>query len=101
MTDKNETQIRAALAPDRDEALLALPRVRMEVARALLPNSPRQAASVAMQAVAVGLLTRIPLRLANVAGLGFGLCLDNPTLPGSVRNFVCERALHMIRPMPW
>ena len=69
MTDKNEVQVKVALAPDRDEALLALPRVRMEVARKLLANSPRQAASIAMQAVAVGLLTRIPLRLANVVDL--------------------------------
>ena len=83
MTAKNEARIKEALVPARDEALLALPDVLMAVARSLLADSPRQAASVAMQAVAVGLLTRIPLRLANVVGLRLDehLQREDPTQP--------------------
>lgn len=83
MTAKNERQIRTALTPACDEALLALPQARMEVARRMQAESPRQAATIAMRAVAIGLLLHIPLRLANVAGLRLDQHLQraDPTQP--------------------
>lgn len=69
MTQKNEASIRAAMTPAHDEALLLLPGALLRAARTLRPTAPREAAALALRAVAVEILTKIPLRLANLVGL--------------------------------
>ena len=69
MTEKNEKLIRAASAPVADCKLLELAEALMKAARKLLPKSPRQANSLALQAMAVEILSKTPLRLANLVGL--------------------------------
>lgn len=69
MTEKNEKLIRSASAPSADRKLLELAEALMEAARKLLPKSPRQANSLALQAVAIEILSKTPLRLANLVGL--------------------------------
>jgi integrase len=69
MTEKNQRAIATALMPERDARLLGLPKALMAAAEQLLPQSPRKAATIALRAVAIAFLTRVPLRLANVTGL--------------------------------
>lgn len=69
MTEKNQRSIAEAMEPERERLLLELPTALMAVARRLRPTAPRQAASMALRAVALQFLSRIPLRLANVVGL--------------------------------
>lgn len=69
MTEKNERSVREIMQPDRLEKLLALPDALMQAARQLRVTSPNQARSLALRAVAIGILLRLPLRLANLAGM--------------------------------
>lgn len=69
MTEKNQQRINAAMEPKHYDLLLALPTALMATARRLRPTAPRQAASIALRAVALQFLSYIPLRLANVVGL--------------------------------
>jgi integrase len=80
MTEKNMLHIRQMLEPQREARLHALPQMLMNQARILRVTAPRQAASIAMRAVAIELLTNIPLRLANVTGLRLDqhLCRADP-----------------------
>ena len=69
MTEKNERAVRAALNPARQARLLALPEGLLAAARELRGSAPRQAASLALRAVALELLLRRPLRLDNLIRL--------------------------------
>ena len=81
ITDKNKNHIEAMLEPDREAKLYAMPQALMNAARQLRAASPRQAASLALRAVAIELLTHIPFRLANVVGLRLDqhVCRADPT----------------------
>jgi integrase len=69
MTRKNSTHIRQMQHPEREARLLLLPQSLMDVARKLKEHTPKAAAGVAMRAVAIGLLTGIPIRLKNLISL--------------------------------
>ncbi len=80
ITKKNRSHIEAMLEPRREAKLYALPSTLMKAARHLRLAAPHQAASLALRAVAIELLTHIPLRLANVIGLRLDvhLCRADP-----------------------
>ena len=69
MTPKNRKTVDAAMTPKVNQDLLELPAALMEAAYAIRAVSPREAVGLAQRALAVGILTRIPLRLANLIGL--------------------------------
>lgn len=69
MTETNQRLMTEALDPSRDEKLLALPDAFFEAAYARLASDPRRAASDAMRALGIAILSRAPLRLANICGL--------------------------------
>ena len=69
MTAKNQDTLGALQDPARLQLLLHLPDALMRDARKLLEKAPRQAASIALRATAIALLTKIPLRLGNLVGL--------------------------------
>ncbi len=69
MTEKNSRLVRQAMDPRREALLLELPNALMKTARLLRPTSPRQAASLALRAVVIEILNKIPLRLGNLIGL--------------------------------
>ncbi|MGK7870988.1 tyrosine-type recombinase/integrase [Falsiroseomonas sp. E2-1-a20] len=78
MTEKNERQIREIMQPARHEELMQLPKAFMEAARLLRATSPDQARSLALRAVLVGILTKLPVRLANLVGLRLDRHLQRP-----------------------
>ncbi len=78
MTEANTRLMREALDPERDAALLAAPYALLQAAYELLPARPLQAASLAMRALGIGLLTRAPLRLANIFMLRLDRHLHRP-----------------------
>ncbi|MDT8351883.1 tyrosine-type recombinase/integrase [Roseomonas mucosa] len=69
MTGRNQRCMEAVMQPAIQERLKALPAALMQAARELRDGAPAQARSLAMRAVAVGILSCLPLRLANLAGL--------------------------------
>lgn len=69
MTPKNDARIRAAMLPSHESKLRELPTAYLEAARELLAESPRQACSLALRGTVIQLLSRRPLRLANLRGL--------------------------------
>ncbi|ATR19506.1 hypothetical protein CTJ15_03835 (plasmid) [Roseomonas sp. FDAARGOS_362] len=69
MTRRNQRCMEAVMRPDMQDRLKALPAALMQAARGLRERAPAQARSLAMRAVAVGILSCLPLRLANLAGL--------------------------------
>ena len=69
MTEKNQRCINEVMEPERESRLLELPTALIAIARRLRPTAPRQAASMALRAVAIQFLSYHPLRLANVVGL--------------------------------
>jgi integrase len=71
MTQKNMRTVRDALVPWREARLLALPEGLMKAARKLHEKAPAKAAGLAMRALAIEILTKLPLRLANLTGLRF------------------------------
>ncbi|USQ74426.1 hypothetical protein NF552_24195 (plasmid) [Roseomonas mucosa] len=78
MTLRNERTMQAILQPDKLTALLELPGVLMGAARRLRDEAPPQARSLAMRALAIAILTHLPLRLANLAGLDLDRNLYRP-----------------------
>ena len=80
MTEKNELAIHKMMEPSRLALLLELPETLMRAARHLLRTSPKQAASLAMRGVAIGLLSKNPLRLDNVIHLRMDQHLQRPDL---------------------
>ena len=91
MTKHNRKTITDIIQPGRVELLLSLPAALMDVACELRPTAPAQARSLALRATTIGLLTQIPLRLKNLAGLRLDLHLHRPDL----RN---EAISHVIIP---
>ncbi len=69
MTEKNERTVREILMPAREVKLLQLPDALMKAARKLQEKSPVAAARLAWRAVAIEILTRLPLRLQNLIDL--------------------------------
>ncbi|WP_171979242.1 tyrosine-type recombinase/integrase, partial [Roseomonas sp. TAS13] len=69
MTRRNQRCMEAVMRPATQERLKGLPAALMQAARGLRDRAPAQARSLAMRAVAVGILSCLPLRLANLAGL--------------------------------
>jgi site-specific recombinase XerD len=78
MTPKNRQTIDGIMVPDREAKLLALPSALMAAAELLRATAPLQAASLAMRALAIEFLSRIPLRLANLIGLRIDRHLQRP-----------------------
>ncbi len=78
LSPKNARTMREALDPPRDEALRGLPDALLKAAVALRDSQPQRAAALAMRAVGVALLTRVPLRPANVLTLRFDRHLHRP-----------------------
>lgn len=69
MTEKNESRVRQTLEPSRDAKFLELAEQLMQSARQLRLTAPRLASGLAMRAVLIELLSKIPVRLANLVGL--------------------------------
>lgn len=69
MTKKNMTHVRQMQVPEREAKLLLLPRGLLKAAHKLKEQTPKAAASVAMRAAAIGLLTGAPIRLQNLINL--------------------------------
>ena len=69
MTEKNEKTIRKAMDPACEAKLLQLPAVLSSIARQTLATNPVQAAQYFWRALAIEILTAVPLRLANLCGL--------------------------------
>jgi integrase len=69
MTQKNARTVREVLVPHREAKLLALPEGLMKAARKQRENAPAKAASLAMRALAIEILSKLPVRLANLTGL--------------------------------
>ncbi len=80
MTQKNARTVRDVLVPWREATLLALPDGLMKAARKLREKAPVKAASLAMRALAIEILTKLPVRLANLTGLRFDLHLHRSNL---------------------
>ena len=78
MTPKNEASIRAMTTPQHDKDMLQLPAAFMRAARELLPTHPLEAKTLAMRAVAIEILSRVPLRLGNLSGLRLDRHLQRP-----------------------
>ena len=71
MTEKNERAIAAVMQPGCERRLLELPDAYMAAARKRLATEPREAAGLALRALAIEILTTYPFRLANLLGLRF------------------------------
>jgi integrase len=69
MTEKNSTHVRRILDPKTEARFLEMPAGLMAAARKLRLKAPAQAAGLAMRAMAIGLLTSLPLRLSNTVNL--------------------------------
>jgi integrase len=69
MTEKNERCVRLMRHPVRRENLKQLPAALMAAAHDLLAESPADAAVLALRATAIGLLSRLPIRLKNLLDL--------------------------------
>ena len=78
MTEKNERRVREVMQPGRLDRLKQLPDALMDAARQLRATAPRQAYTLALRAVAIGILTRLPIRLANLTGLRLDRHLHRP-----------------------
>ena len=69
MTDKNIKTIEAITIPDRRFAMVTTPEALIAMARKSLAISPSRATSVAMRAVAIEFLLKLPIRLQNLINL--------------------------------
>jgi integrase len=78
MTPKNEASIREMMTPQREADFLELPDAFMRAARKLRLTDPPEAKTLAMRAVAIEILTKIPLRLSNLRGLRLDRHLQRP-----------------------
>ena len=78
MTAKNEASIRAMMTPQREADFLELPEAFLRAARKLRLTAPAEAKTLAMRALAIEILTKIPLRLANLRGLRLDRHLQRP-----------------------
>jgi Phage integrase family len=78
LTDKNLALIRQVLTPGVWKRVVQLPLVMMATARSQRGYAPLQAAVTAQLAVAIGILTCAPVRLANLSAIRLGANLIKP-----------------------
>jgi hypothetical protein len=71
MTGKNERAIAAVMEPGCERRLIELPEAFMNAARQRRATDPREAAGLALRALAIEILTTYPFRLANLLTLRF------------------------------
>jgi Phage integrase family len=82
-TDKNATLIRQVLAPDIWDLVVNLPFRMMAEARRQRARAPVQSAVMAQLAVAIAILTIVPVRIKNLTEIRLGLNLSKPGRLGS------------------
>ena len=82
-TEKNAALIRQVLAPDIWDRVINLPFRMMAEARRDRARAPVQSAVKAQIAVAIAILTIVPLRIKNLTQIRLGLNLNKPGGPGS------------------
>jgi integrase-like protein len=82
-TEKNAALIRQVLAPDIWDRVVNLPFRMMAEARRERARAPVQSAVKAQIAVAIALLTIVPVRIKNLTEIRLGLNLSKPGGPGS------------------
>jgi Phage integrase family len=82
-TEKNAALIRQVLAPDIWDRVINLPFRMMAEARRDRGRAPVQSAVKAQIAVAIAILTIVPLRIKNLTQIRLGLNLNKPGGPGS------------------
>ena len=82
-TEKNATLIRQVLAPNVWDIVVNLPFRMMAEARRDRARAPVQSAVKAQIAVAIALLTIVPVRIKNLTEIRLGLNLSKPGGPGS------------------
>ena len=82
-TEKNATLIRQILAPNIWDLVVNLPFRMMAEARRDRARAPVQSAVKAQIAVAIALLTIVPVRIKNLTEIRLGLNLSKPGGPGS------------------
>jgi hypothetical protein len=82
-TDKNATLIRQVLAPDVWDRVINLPFWLMTETRRRRARAPVQSAVMAQIAVAIAILTIVPVRIKNLTEIRLGLNLNKPGGPGS------------------
>jgi hypothetical protein len=78
LTDKNLALIRQVLTPGVWKRVVQLPLAMMATARSQRAYAPAQAAVTAQLAVAIGILTCAPVRLANLTAISLGTNLIKP-----------------------
>lgn len=83
MTDKNIALIRQVLTPGVWPRVIKLPFTMMEMARRQRIHMPASAAVTAQLAVAIGILSAAPVRLANLSSIRLGTNLIKPDGPDS------------------
>ncbi|MFC7477904.1 tyrosine-type recombinase/integrase [Dankookia sp. GCM10030260] len=84
MTERNERCMKDAMQPDRLERLLQLPEAFMQAARRLRASAPDQARALVLRALAIEILTKLPIRLANLTGLRPDRHFHRPNLRGGL-----------------
>jgi integrase len=84
MTEHNERCVKEVMQPDRLERLKQLPAALMRAARQLRASAPDQARSLALRALAIEILTKLPIRLANLTGLRLDRHFHRPDLRGGL-----------------
>jgi hypothetical protein len=82
-TEKNAALIMQVLVPDVWDRIINLPFQMMAEARRNRARAPVQAAVTAQIAVAIAILTIVPVRIKNLTQIRLGLNLSKPGGPGS------------------
>jgi integrase len=89
MTQKNEETVRRLLEPANEARLIRLPGMLMANARAMRIENPRAAYGLAMRALAIEFLTRLPiLRLENLIGIRLNRHLHRSDPPNGPFTYV-------------
>jgi integrase len=83
LTDKNTALVRQVLTPGVWGRVVKLPRDLMSTARSQQESAPLRATITAQLAVAIAILTRARVRLANLTAIRFGTNLIKPDGPRS------------------
>jgi hypothetical protein len=83
LTEKNAALIRQVLAPNVWDRVVNLPFQMMAEARRDRARAPVQSAVKAQIAVAIAILTIVPVRIKNLTEIRLGLNLSKPGGPGS------------------
>jgi hypothetical protein len=83
LTDKNTSLIRQVLTPGVWSRVVKLPQDMMSTAASQRSSAPLKAAVTAQIAIAIGILTVAPVRLANLLAIKLGFNLIKPDGPDS------------------